>query len=159
MLTLLAADLEQERVVGPTINEKLAEISKSRFRQKMSESKLKSKMDKYPVPENCPDVSPPTLNSELTDMGYADRAIKKSGKRCRLPQPRACSSKTNSTHEYATDLAGQISDGTAHAAGGGHAASASKRALTRANQTLASSGDAIAILGMAQQEILSLIHI
>ena len=41
----------------------------------------------------------------------------------------------------------------AHAAGGGHAASASERALTRTNQTLASLGDAIAILGMAQQEI------
>ena len=60
---------------------------------------------------------------------------------------------TNSLYEYATDLAGQISDGTAHAAGVGHAASASERALTRANQTLASLGDAIAILGMAQQEI------
>ena len=60
---------------------------------------------------------------------------------------------TNSPHEYATDLAGQISDGTAHAAGGGHAASALERALTRANQTLASLGDEIAILGMAQQEI------
>ena len=34
---------------------------------------------------------------------------------------------TNSPHEYATDLAGQISDGTAHAAGGDHAASASVR--------------------------------
>ena len=65
MLTLLAVNLEQERVVGPTVNKKLAEISKSRFHQKMPESKLKSKMDKYPVPENCPDVSPPTLNSEL----------------------------------------------------------------------------------------------
>ena len=78
MLTLLAANLEQERPVGPTVNEKLAEISRSRFRQKMPESKLKSKMDKYPVPENCPDVSPPTLNSELTDKGYVDRTTKKS---------------------------------------------------------------------------------
>ena len=60
---------------------------------------------------------------------------------------------TNSLHEYATDLAGQISDGTAHAAGGGYAASDSEQALTRANQTLASLGDAIAVLGMAQQEI------
>ena len=42
--------------------------------------------------------------------------------------------------------------GTALAAGGGHTASASERALTRANQTLASLGDATAILGMAQQE-------
>ena len=78
MLTLLAADLEQERPVGPTVNEKLAEISKSRFRQKMPESKLKSKMDEYPVPENCPDVSPPTLNNGLTDKGYVDKTTKKS---------------------------------------------------------------------------------
>ena len=78
MLTLLAADLEQERAVGPTVNEKLAEISKSRFRQKMPESKLKSKLNKYLVPENCPDVSPPTLNrSELTDKGYVDRTTGK----------------------------------------------------------------------------------
>ena len=60
---------------------------------------------------------------------------------------------TNSLHEYATDLAGQISDGTAHAAGRGNAASASEQALTRENQTLASLGDAIAVLGMAQKEI------
>ena len=64
---VLAADLE-----------KLTDISKSRFRQKIPESKLKSKMYKYPVPENCPDVSPPTLNSELTDKGYVDRTTKKS---------------------------------------------------------------------------------
>ena len=61
--------------------------------------------------------------------------------------------KTNSLYEYATDLAGQISNGTARAAGGGHVASASEQVLTRAKQTLGSLGDAIAILGMAQQEI------
>ena len=159
MLTLLAADLEQERPVGPTVNEKLAEISRSRFRQKMPESKLKNKMEKYPVPENCPDVAPPTLNSQLTDKGYVDRTTKKSDGRLVNVQTMLSAAtscllvETNSLHEYATDLAGQISDGTAHAAGGGHAASASERALTRANQTLASLGDAIAILGMAQQEI------
>ena len=65
MLTLLAADIEQEHAVGPTVNEKLAEISKSRFHQKMPELKLKSKMDKYPVQENCP------------DKGYVDRGTKK----------------------------------------------------------------------------------
>ena len=150
MLTLLAADLEQERSVGPTVKEKLAEISKSRFRQKMPGSKLKRKIDKYPVPENCRDVSPPILNSELTDMGYVDRTTKKSDARLVNVQTMLSAAtscllvETNSLHEYATDLAGQISDGTAHAA------SASERALTRANQ---SSGDAIAILGMAQQEI------
>ena len=159
MLTLLAADLKQERSVGTTVNEKLAEISKSRFRQKMPESKLKSKMDKYTVPGNCPDVSPPTLNSELTDKGYFDRATKKSDGRLVNMQTMLSAAtscllvETNSLHEYATDLAGQISDGTAHAAGGGHAAIASEWALTRANQELASLGDAIAILGMAQQEI------
>ena len=77
MLLLLAADLEREKAVGPAVNEKLAEISKSRFRQKMPESKLKDNMDKYPVPENCPDVSPPTRNSELTEKGYVDRTTKK----------------------------------------------------------------------------------
>ena len=159
MLTLLAADLEQERPVGPTVNEKLAEISRSRFRQKMTESKLKNKMDIYPVPENCPDVSPPTLNSELTDKGYVDRTTKKSDGRLVNVQTMLSAAtscllvETNSVHEYATDLAGQIRDGTAHAAGSGHAASASERTLTRANQTLASLGDAIAILGMAHQEI------
>ena len=125
----------------------------------MPESKLKSKMDKYPVPENCPDVAPPTLNSELTDKGYVDRTTKKSDGRLVNVQTMLSAAtscllvETNSLHEYATDLAGQISDGTAHAAGGGHAARASERALTRANQSLASLGDAIAVLGMAQQEI------
>ena len=45
------------------------------------------------------------------------------------------------------------SNGTTWPAGGGHVASASKLVLTRAKQTLGSLGDAIAILGMAQQEI------
>ena len=130
MLTLLAADLEQERPVGPTVNEQLAEISRSRFRQKMPKSKLKNKMDKYPVPENCPDVAPPILNSELTDKGYVDRTTKKSDGRLDNVQTMLSAAtscllvETNSLHEYATDLAGQISDGTVHAAGGGHAASA-----------------------------------
>ena len=126
----------------------------------MPESKLKSKIDKYPVPECvCPGVSPPTLNSELTDKGYFDRATKKSdgslvNVQTMLSAATSCLLvETNSLHEYATDLAGQISDGTAHAAGGGHTASASERTLTRANQTLASLRDAIANLGMAQQEI------
>ena len=153
MLKLLAADLEQERLVGPIINEKLAEISKNKFRQKMPESKLKSKMDKYPVPENCPDVSPPTLNSELTDKGYVDRTTKKSDGRLVHVQTMLSAAtscllvETNSLHKYATDLTGQINNGTAHAAVGSHAASASERALTRANYMLASLGDAIAILG------------
>ena len=118
MLTLLAADLEQERPVGLTVNEKPAEISRSRFRQKMPESRLKSKMDKYPVPENCPDVSPSTLNSELTDKGYVDRTRKKSDGRLVNVQTMLSAAtscllvETNSLHEYATDLAGQISDGT-----------------------------------------------
>ena len=52
MPTLLAADLEQERPVGPTVKEKLAEISKSRFRQKMPESKLKN--GQIPSPRELP---------------------------------------------------------------------------------------------------------
>ena len=50
MLTLLAADLKQEPPAGPTVKEKLAEISKSRFRQKMPESKLKRKNGQIPSP-------------------------------------------------------------------------------------------------------------
>ena len=104
-------------------------------------------------------MSPPTLNSEITDKGYVDRTTKKSDGRLVNVQTMLSAAtscllvETNSLYEYATDLAGQISDGTAHAAGVGHAASASERALTRANQTLASLGDAISTLGMAQQEI------
>ena len=126
MLTLLAADLEQERPVAPTVNEKLAEIRKSRFHQKMPESQLKSKMDKYPVPENCPDVSPPTLNNELTDKGYFDRATKKSDGRLVNMQTMLSAAtlcllmESKSLHECATDLTGQISDGTAQTAGGSH---------------------------------------
>ena len=154
VLTLLAADLEREKAAGPAVNEKLAEISKSRFCQKMAESKLKDKMNKYPVPENCLDVSPPTLNSELTEKGYVDRTTKKADRRLvnvqtMLSAATACLLvETNSLHEYATDLAGDLSKGRGHAVSGGRAASALERGLTRANQTLAALGDAIAILGM-----------
>ena len=54
MLTLLAADLKQEPPAGPTVKEKLAEISKSRFRQKMPESKLKRKNGQIPSPRELP---------------------------------------------------------------------------------------------------------
>ena len=136
MLTLLAAELEREKAVGPAVNEKLAEISKSRFRQKMPESKLKDNMDKYPVPENCPDVSPPTRNSELTEKGYVDRMTKKADGRLvnvqtMLSAATACLLvETNSLHEYATDLAGDLSEDSRHAVGDGGAASALERGLT-----------------------------
>ena len=106
-------------------------------------------------------LSPPTLNSELTDKVYVDRTTKKSDGRLVNVQMMLSAAtsrllmETNSLHKYATDLTGQISDGTAQAAGGSHVTALQNGHWPQKNQTLMSLGDAIAILGMAQQEIKS----
>ena len=102
-------------------------------------------------------VSPPTLNSELTDKGYVDRTTKKSDGRLVNVQMMLSAAtlcllmETNSLHEYATDLTGQISNGTAHAAGCGHAASASEQ--SKPDARIFGRCDCYSRVWMAQQEI------
>ena len=53
---MLEGDLELEEQEGPAMTDKLSQITKSRFRVKMPESKLRDKMGKYPIPQNCLDL-------------------------------------------------------------------------------------------------------
>ena len=49
---------------GKPVAEKLANITKNRFSVKLSEKKLKEKMDGHQIPENCLEIKTPLLNEE-----------------------------------------------------------------------------------------------
>ena len=59
VFALLEADLEKEEQAGKPVAEKLANITKNRFSVKLSEKKLKEKMDSHQIPENCLEIKAP----------------------------------------------------------------------------------------------------
>ena len=56
-LTETAQDFDQDEDIGPAINQKLADISEKHWSAKLSEPKLKEKMERYSRPENCGNVA------------------------------------------------------------------------------------------------------
>lgn len=56
-LTETAQDFDQDEDIGPAINQQLADIRKKQWFAKLSEPKLKEKMEKYSRPENCGNVA------------------------------------------------------------------------------------------------------
>ena len=50
---------------------------------KLSENKLKEKLDSHLIPENCTEISVPVLNVEIVEKGILDRMAKKND--ARLP--------------------------------------------------------------------------
>ena len=118
----------------------------------MPESKLRDKMSKYPIPQNCPEFKAPTLNEELTEKGYLDRYTRKNDTRVLNVQrmvscaAAAMISAADKLHKLASELAAHI--------GVGHTARADDAlSLTTANEVLTIEGDVIAILGMAHQKL------
>ena len=59
VFALLEADLEKEEQAGKPVAEKLVNITKNRFSVKLSEKKLKEKMDSHQIPENCLEIKAP----------------------------------------------------------------------------------------------------
>ena len=76
VFALLEADLEKEQA-GKPVAEKLANITKNRFSVKLSEKKLKEKMESHQIPENCLEIKAPLLNEEIVEKGNLDRATRK----------------------------------------------------------------------------------
>ena len=66
-----------------TCCKKLAKVVRSRFSVKLSENKLKEKLDSHLIPENCTEISVPVLNVEIVEKGILDRMAKKND--ARLP--------------------------------------------------------------------------
>ncbi|KAK7087737.1 hypothetical protein V1264_021748 [Littorina saxatilis] len=73
----MEADLEVVEPVGMPVNEKLANITKSRFTVRMPEPKLKEKMSAVLTPGNCLETRPPRLNEEVIEKGNIDKMAKK----------------------------------------------------------------------------------
>ena len=51
MFSLLEADLDMQEKEGKPVTEKLAKVTRSRFSVKLSENKLKKKLDSHLIPE------------------------------------------------------------------------------------------------------------
>ena len=73
VFALLEADLEKEEQAGKPVAEKLANITKNRFSVKLSEKKLKEKMDSHQIPENCLEIKAALLNEEIVERGNLRR--------------------------------------------------------------------------------------
>ena len=58
-----AFDAQEER--GPPVADSLAEVLKGRFGKKLEDSKLKAKLAKYAIPENCSALGVPRTNQEV----------------------------------------------------------------------------------------------
>lgn len=83
VLNDIAQDLNADERMDPAINEKLAGIFNNLLKSKLSEDKLKEKMDKYVRPSNMADLKIPRVNTliwnQLSDtMKAQDRRAQKS---------------------------------------------------------------------------------
>ena len=81
---LLEADLDIQEKEGKPVAEKLAKVARSRFSVKLSENKLKEKLDSHLIPENCTEIRAPVLNVEIVEKGNLDRTARKNDARLLL---------------------------------------------------------------------------
>ena len=149
VFALLEADLEKEEQAGKPVAEKLANITKNRFSVKLSEKKLKEKMDSHQIPENCLEIKAPLLNEEIVEKGNLDRATRKLDSR--LLNIQQLIAKATAALVNATDKLHSVT--TALADPSARVEQGNMRFVEAANETLAANGDVIALLGTAQQEL------
>lgn len=71
VLGKLAAELEEDDNVGPPVMDELSKIVTKRFTTKLGDEKIKEKIEKYKLPENCKALKPPTLNKKLNEKHIA----------------------------------------------------------------------------------------
>ena len=143
MFALLEADLEKEEQAGKPVAEKLVNITKNRFSVKLSEKKLKEKMDSHQIPENCFEIKAPLLNEEIVEKGNLDRATRKLNSRLLNIQQliaKATTALVNATDKLHSVTTACMEQGN-------------MRFVEAANETLTANGDVIAVLGTAQQEL------
>ena len=61
----LNADLEESDDTKAQVASLLTQLVSKRFKNKLSDEKLKGKLKKYARPSNCNDLWPPTVNPEF----------------------------------------------------------------------------------------------
>ena len=149
VFALLEVDLEKEEQTGKPVAEKLANITQNRFSVKLSEEKLKEKMDSHQILENCLEIKAPLLNEELVEKGNLDRATRKLDSR--LLNIQQLIAKATTALVNATDKLHSVT--TALADPSARVEQGNMRFVEAANETLAANGDVIAMLGTAQQEL------
>ena len=64
----LAKDLSDDETTGPSISQKLADITLKRWGKQMSAEKLKSILEKYARPENCSGLICKKVNPEIWQL-------------------------------------------------------------------------------------------
>ena len=67
-LALFAQDLTTDEDMGPDVNRQLAEIMTNLLGKKMSDEKVKAKIEEYPPPRNVPLLHPPRVNEEIWEL-------------------------------------------------------------------------------------------
>ena len=144
VFSLLEAELEVGEKLGKPVTEKLANITNSRFTTKMPFSKLEEKMTLHQIPENSTTIRPPVLNDEVIEKGNLNKFVRRNDTRLENVQKLlsgAAAALVNASHKLHTRI------GTA-------SAEVSRREFAAAaNEILTASGDVIALLGTAQQEL------
>ena len=107
-------------------------------------SKLEEKMTLHQIPENCTTIRPPVLNDEVIEKGNLNKFVRRNDTRLENVQKLlsgAAAALVNASHKLHTRI------GTA-------SAEVSRREFAAAaNEILTASGDVIALLGTAQQEL------
>ena len=142
VLSLLEADLETQEEYGRPVHDKLARIANNRFTVKLPDGKLKEKMSVVLTPDNCLGIRPPRLNEEIVER--LDKTSKKND--CRLMHVQKLISCATSALINATD--------ELHSASAQWSVSKEGRKFAEvANKMLSASGDVMAMLGMASQEL------
>ena len=69
----LAKDLSDDETTGPSISQKLADITLKRWGKQMSAEKLKSILEKYARPENCSGLICKRVNPEIWQLPNSKR--------------------------------------------------------------------------------------
>lgn len=65
ILVELENEIEDEKKKGPEVNLKLANIVLSRFTTRLTEDAMKTRLEKYRLPQNCEVIAPPMINQEM----------------------------------------------------------------------------------------------
>ena len=148
---MLEADLDIQEKEGKPVAEKLAKVARSRFSVKLSENKLKEKLDSHLIPENCTEIRAPVLNVEIVEKGNLDRTARKND--VRLVNVQKLITTATTTLVNASDQLHHMTMALADQSTRGGDQPYPLRFVEAANEMPASNGDVIALLGTAQQEL------
>lgn len=139
----LIGELEVDESSAPPVSEKLSTIVQNRFSQKMDTKKMEEKCKKFAFPENCENIKPPILDTEIKTKFISQTTAKVDSHLFSVQTMIARASAgvvsvANRMHEHASELRKKPEE---------------KNCLKNLNESLSALGDVIAILGTSQQEL------